>query len=67
MESFGVLEGRGRPAVVMVEGEESSDERVEVKAWLVEAVMGVSFVVLGRGWPYRDDLDGIVWKWKTSN
>ena len=39
MESFGLFEGRRRPAdVVVLEGMERRDERVEVKAWLVGAM-----------------------------
>ena len=47
------FDGRGRPAVVVVvEGAERRDDRVEVKAWLVGAERELDFVeFLGRGWP----------------
>lgn len=51
MESLGVLEGRGRPEEVVEDlGAERREERVEVKARLVE-VVGMFCLVLGRGRP----------------
>lgn len=51
MQSLGVLEGRGRPEEVVEDlGAERREERVEVKARLVE-VVGMLCLVLGRGRP----------------